>query len=66
MCIHSVGSSSFKPQMQLPKLETGSASSLPSFMSTSPQSAVAREWARDSFTASPAAMAVSRPRIDLG
>jgi hypothetical protein len=27
---------------------------------------VAREWARDSFTASPAAMAVSRPRIDLG
>jgi hypothetical protein len=65
MCIHSVGSSSFKPQMHLPQLETASAPSLPSTPSVSPQSAVAREWARDSFTPAPAT-AVSRPRIDLG
>jgi hypothetical protein len=68
MCIHSTGSASIKPQMQFPKLETGSAPSFSpftSFASAQPQSPVAREYARDSFTAAPA-VSVPRPRIDLG
>lgn len=68
MCIHSVGSASSKPQTQFPKLETGSAPAFTPFApfaSVRPQSPVAREYARDSFTAAPA-LSVPRPRIDLG